>query len=139
MLTFAADPTCTARVRTVDGRLLSAIEIQRFYLVQVEAVAGNPLMPPWAGQACSAWREMLDRLEDAPGSVAKSLDWAIKLSLYRRYVQDFGVDWDILPRWNPILTQLDKALQEKTEGENPVELTADVVRPAARSPKRWPG
>jgi proteasome accessory factor A len=129
MLTFAADPTCSARVRTVDGRLLSAIEIQRFYLHEADAFTDNPLMPPWTRQACTYWREMLDRLEYAPGSVSKTLDWAIKLALYRDFVRSFGVDWDSLPRWNPILVQLDKTLQEKTESENQVELTADVVRP----------
>ena len=108
---FGLDVDCKARVRGTNGRPWSALEIQRHYLERAEAHLDHPVMPPWAPVACRRWREMLDRLEGAPQSVAKTLDWAIKLSLYRDYAERRGITWESLPHWNHVLVQLDRALR----------------------------
>jgi proteasome accessory factor A len=127
MANFAMDVTCTARARAVDGRQWSAIEIQRRYLEQAEAHADHPMMPPWTPQVCQRWRAMLDRLEHAPGSVAKTLDWAIKLSLYREFAAAQGVNWDSLPKWNEVLLQLSSALRQKLGDETPHPITVELL------------
>jgi hypothetical protein len=84
MRQFARDPTCQAEAKSADGRPLSALAIQRHYLRHAEAHSGDDFMPPWAGLACQQWRAILERLEqEAPDSVATTLDWAIKLALFK--------------------------------------------------------
>jgi len=99
MRRFALDPTCKAVARTAQGRDLTAVQIQRAYLAMAEAHIGAPFMPPWGHLVIPPWRNMLDRLEQgAPGSVARTLDWAIKLALYQERVAQSGAQWDRLSR-----------------------------------------
>jgi proteasome accessory factor A len=92
MRTFAADPACNARVRTVTGRAVTAVQIQRHYLELAEANRDRDFMPPWAGRVCASWRSILDRLENgAPGSVATTLDWAIKLGIFLNRAERRGI------------------------------------------------
>lgn len=95
MQRFATDPTCQATARTLDGRQLSAAQIQRHYLEAAEAHVHDPFMPPWADRVCVQWRVLLDCLENgAPASVATMLDWAIKLSLFLEHAERRGVEED---------------------------------------------
>ena len=71
------------------------MQIQRHYLEIAEAHCGAPFMPPWADRVCLEWRKMLDRLENgAPGSVASTLDWAIKLALFLDRAEKRGVGFE---------------------------------------------
>ncbi|MFY9574291.1 MAG: proteasome accessory factor PafA2 family protein, partial [Blastocatellia bacterium] len=99
MQTLAADPSCTASVETTSGRRLSAIEIQYHYLTLAERYVHLARMPAWAADVCSEWRAVLNRLLDAPDSVASTLDWAIKRAMYSKYVSDRGIAWESLPYW----------------------------------------
>lgn len=89
-----------------SGRSMTAIEIQRRYLQCVSESLGAPSMPPWAGEAVEMWRSILDRLEQGVDAVDKTLDWAIKLAVYRRRAAASGVDWDALPHWNDAIKSL---------------------------------
>ena len=105
MQRFAGDTTCTAKVAAADGRELTAIGMQRHILRQIEAHVNHPLMPPWAPQACERLRQVLDQLEKGPGGVAKTLDWAIKLALYRELARRQGVRRESIPTWNRVLKE----------------------------------
>lgn len=102
MQAFASDPTCRVEVQAEDGRMLSAIAIQRHYLAQVEAHLGADFLPPWAAEVCRVWGSTLDELTEGPDGVAAKLDWAIKLTLFRRHVARRGFDWATLPRWTAV-------------------------------------
>lgn len=106
MQRFAGDPTCRAVVATADGRARTAVEIQRHYLAQAEAHAGDSFMPPWAGEVCRQWRAVLDRLDGGWEAVATTLDWAIKLVLYRDRVRRWGLAWESLGAWNVVAGRL---------------------------------
>ena len=105
MQTISKDLTCSALVETVQGRGLSAIEIQYHYLSLAERHIDAPWMPPWAEEVCRLWRETLNRLLDAPESVATTLDWAIKHALYSSHADSRGVTWDSLPFWTRMITE----------------------------------
>lgn len=109
--TFAADPTCTAEVALADGRMVTARAIQEAYLAQAEAHLGNQCMPPWARDVCREWRAMLARLAGAPASVDRTLDWAIKWSLYDARVRRAGFTWERLAKCRVIATHLGAALR----------------------------
>lgn len=107
---FANDPTCRAKALVAERKWMSAVEIQRTYLERAEAHLGDSFMPDWAAEACRQWRRILDRLEGGYEGVNTTLDWAIKLTLYRDYAARQGFKWETLARWTEVHKRLDAAL-----------------------------
>ncbi len=64
---------------------------------------------------------MLDRLEQRPGELCRTLDWEIKLELYRDYVRGHELDWESFELWSSILEELEAAIDE-LPGEEPLTL-----------------
>ena len=124
MRRFALDPTCRTTAETKRGEQLSAVAIQRHYLEQAEAALGHVCMPDWAPEVCARWRQVLDRLEAGWESSATSLDWAIKLGMYRDHVRRRGFTWESLAAWTPIAENLGVMCQDALDQH----LTAALVR-----------
>jgi tetratricopeptide (TPR) repeat protein len=124
MRRFASDPTCTATAAAVDGRRLSAIDIQRHYLAQAEACAGDGFMPAWAGEVCRRWRAVLDCLAGGWESAAMTLDWAIKRALYEERARRRGLTWKSLGSWTDVVGKLAPAWARATGPDRPMEATA---------------
>ena len=97
MRRFAADPSCRRKATLESRRRVTAIDVQRHYLENVEAQLGASFLPPWAYEVCRVWRAVLDRLEKDPESLSTTLDWCIKLALFRDWARGRGVDWDQVP------------------------------------------
>lgn len=115
MRIVASDMTCKKPLRMHDGREVTALEIQRHYLAQVESNAKKDFMPEWAPQVCRLWRSVLAQLEGAPESVSRSLDWGIKWALYARHARNAGLRWESLPFWNRITNHLAASLSLSDE------------------------
>ena len=109
--TFAADHTSTAEVELTSREAVTAIEIQQAYLSKAEANLGQSFMPSWAPDVCRQWRAILARLTDAPTSVDRTLDWAIKWSLYDERIRRRGFTREQIDRWRPIVSRLEAALE----------------------------
>ena len=109
--TFAADHTCSAEVGLTNGDAVTAIEIQETYLTLAEANLRQSFMPSWAPDVCREWRAMLNRLADAPSSVDRTLDWAIKWSMYDERIRRQLLTWERIGRWHPIIARLSAALE----------------------------
>ena len=122
--TFAADPTCSAEVPLTNGDNVTAIEIQETYLALAETNLHQSFMPSWASDVCTEWRSMLTRLKDAPASVDRTLDWAIKWSLYDQRLRRQLLTWDRIGQWHPIVTRLRAAL---ARADCPAETRVDVL------------
>lgn len=120
MRRIALDTSCSKSIDLVDGRRLSAIEIQYQYLTMAERNLGRSFMPSWAEEACQRWREALNILLEAPESVSTRLDWAIKLALYRNHAERRGLAWDSLADWTRILTGLQQALDMTDQYAHPL-------------------
>jgi hypothetical protein len=101
---FAADPGLKTRVAVAGGGRRTAIGIQRHYLEQAERHAGAEFMPAWAAEACRRWRLTLDQLEHAPHESARTLDWQIKLTLYRDRVRQSSLTAEQVAHWNSVVT-----------------------------------
>jgi hypothetical protein len=92
----ARDIHCKARIGTLNGAPVSAIDIQRHYLDQVQAQLGESILPDWAEQLCCRWQATLDGLEADPETMAGILDWPTRLGLYRAFAEQKGYDWQDL-------------------------------------------
>jgi proteasome accessory factor A len=125
MRAFASDPTCTVTAETATGERLTAIAIQRHYLAQAEAHVHDAFMPPWAGEVCRRWRAVLDCLSGGWESVATSLDWAIKLALYKEEARRRGLGWESLATWTAVAATLRAALARA--GQHDGSLTLRLV------------
>lgn len=103
---YAADPTCRATADTTDGRQLSAIQIQRHIAALIRGNLGRSFMPEWAENIADALEQTLDRLEVGQDGVSRSLDWAIKWSVYTDFLHDEGLSWEQVERMNKILHRI---------------------------------
>lgn len=101
MRTIAADPECRASVALMNGEHVTAIDVQRRYLERVEDCRAAGHLPEWAEEVCARWAEALDRLEHDPAWAQTSLDWGIKLALYRHWAGG-SEQWGLLPTWTKI-------------------------------------
>lgn len=116
----ARDVTCRKPLGLTDGRCLTAIDIQRHYLELAESHVGSNFMPTWAEEVCLRWRQVLNQLEGAPGSVEQALDWGIKLALYANHARTLNLRWDELPFLNTVAEQVAAAIDSDDNPENPV-------------------
>jgi hypothetical protein len=136
--TFASDPNCRAVARLASGGWASALQLQHYYLTLAEAHLDKPFMPDWAEEVCRRWRAVLEALAEGPAAVATTLDWAIKLALYRHRAERREFAWQSLADWSFVLRQL-YAAREGSEGiARPitVEMVRDADSPVARAAEK---
>lgn len=131
MRNFAADPHSRARAELSSDRTRrTALDIQRHYLQLVEEHAGDAALPDWAPLACRRWRDVLDRLEQGPDTVSRTLDWAIKRALFHQHASRRGVPPETWKVWTETLESLQKALNQAAELNETLvpEITPDILR-----------
>src|SRR5699024_11703408 len=85
------DPSLRTTVELVDGRHLTALEIQRALLEALTAVADRA--DEETDHVLRSWSEILDLLEQDPMSAADRVEWVAKLQLLERYRGRHGLDW----------------------------------------------
>lgn len=132
MRAFAGDPACRVEVALQDGRRMSAIAIQRHYLEEAERSLGSRFFPPWAEEVCKVWRSTLADLELGPDAVATKVDWAMKLTLFRRHAERRGFAWESIPHWTRAADQLADAVA--ASGFSPASITVEDALGRAVSP-----
>jgi hypothetical protein len=109
---------------------MTAIEIQRHYLVMAEAHCRDAFMPPWAPQFCEHWRHALDLLDRGPGAAAKAFDWQIKLALFTSHAARKGLDWSRLAFWHAVVERMQHELGLAANGEPfPLDLAISAETP----------
>ncbi|HBO43537.1 MAG TPA: hypothetical protein DD670_06325, partial [Planctomycetaceae bacterium] len=127
MRRFAGDVEGKSRACSLSGRWWTALGMQRHILHQIETHVDHPIMPSWAPEACDSLRVVLDRIEEGPAGVAKSLDWGIKLALYREFARRRGIRWASIPAWSKVIVRLDRALKQVNGATRPQRLDARVL------------
>ncbi len=93
---WSRDPELGARVRCVDGRLVSALDHQQQLLADARSVheAGFLDTVPGADTLLDAWADTLTRLRDRDfDTLSGRLDWVLKHRLLDRARQHRGLDW----------------------------------------------
>ena len=135
MQAFARDPECRVEAELEDGRKLAAIAIQRHYLEQAERHLGSRFLPTWAGDVCRVWRAILDDLELGPHAVATKLDWAIKLTLFRRHAERRGFAWESLPHWTYVADALADAVAASGFDDESITVEDALAHPVSPVPE----
>jgi proteasome accessory factor A len=137
------DPTLTHRVELLDGRRLTALQLQREYADAahrfVDATLG-PNADPQTLDVLARWGSVLDRLEADPMGLARELDWVAKLALLQGFRDRDGLGWDA-PRLHLVDLQYhdvrpDRGLYNRLAATGRVDrlLTEDDVRAATDDP-----
>jgi proteasome accessory factor A len=91
---ISRDPTCRAQVGLVDGRRLTAVDIQREYLDIVDGFYSGRRRDTIVEDLIARWRYVLDTLQDDPMGLSKEVDWVIKKRMIDEYRKRRGVEWD---------------------------------------------
>lgn len=102
---ISSDPGCNAEFRLVDGRYMTAIQLQFKYLKAVEDFLGTRYLPEWAEEVCRVWRKTLESISQGSGAISQTLDWSIKQSLYLQYAADKGFGPRSLELWTDLFDQ----------------------------------
>jgi proteasome accessory factor A len=102
------DLTCRGAVRLVDGREVSALDIQQHYLDAVETFLLEHHPDDLAARHVVAeWRRVLDALADDPMTLESELDWVAKLRLIEAFQDRHRVGLD-----DPRIAMLDLAYHD---------------------------
>jgi proteasome accessory factor A len=101
------DATCRRKVRLVNGRELSALDIQWEYLERAMRYARTTGFPPEVERAVGMWEYLLTGLEKDPLSLSREVDWVAKHQLIERYRDKYD-----LPMSSPRLAMLDLAYHD---------------------------
>ncbi|MEX1038343.1 MAG: Pup--protein ligase [Acidimicrobiia bacterium] len=82
---IAHDPSCRRKVRLMNGRELSALDIQWEYLDRAMRFARSPGFPVQVKAAVDRWESLLTGLEKDPMTLDREVDWVAKYRLLERY------------------------------------------------------
>jgi len=90
------DLTMTTRLALADGRRLTALEIQRYYLEAVRSGLEEAATPPDAATAevLDRWESVLTRLATDPATCAREVEWLAKLRLLEGLRRRDHLSWD---------------------------------------------
>nr|WP_128220776.1 depupylase/deamidase Dop [Nocardioides yefusunii] len=90
------DPSLAHRVELVDGRLMTALDLQWIHLERardhVKRTGADE--DPQTVAVMERWESVLTRLETNPMLCAGELDWVAKLKILQRYRERDGLAWD---------------------------------------------
>lgn len=113
-----------AAVDLEGGGTLSPVEIQWHYLAEVELCRPHQL-PEWAPELCVLWRKHLVALEAEDPSLERTLDWAMKRALYRRWVTPH-LSWERFHQISDLVETMERVAQRKfrAEGEPTLCITS---------------
>ncbi|WP_298346523.1 Pup--protein ligase [Ferrimicrobium sp.] len=79
------DPSLTKRVRLVNGREMTALEIQESYYERAQRFSANHAIPPDEQRALVMWGEALEALRTDPMKLDGRVDWVTKYRLIEEY------------------------------------------------------
>jgi proteasome accessory factor PafA2 len=91
------DPSLTQLVTLIDGRRMTAVQLQMEYLDLARKFVEDRYGADADDQTVDVlarWESVLDRLERDPMLCAEELDWVAKLKLLNQYRDRDGLAWD---------------------------------------------
>src|SRR2546430_7150927 len=83
-----------ATLKLADGRVTSAIGIQRAYLKTAMDFYACHELTQITKDVLVRWEEVLDKLERDPMLLVRELDWVAKRQMIRSYMERRGCGWN---------------------------------------------
>jgi len=97
LVAFSHDTSLTVKARTIDGELMSALEMQRRYFDAASrfyAAGGCDGIVPRADEILAYWGETLDMLASSDDRLVGRLDWVLKKKVLEQAFQtNPGINW----------------------------------------------
>jgi proteasome accessory factor A len=91
---ISLDTTGRRPVRLSNGREMSALDIQTFFLEHAEEFAETRGLTPEETDVLALWRSTVSALESDPDSLGDSLDWAIKRRVITAFAERHSLPLD---------------------------------------------
>jgi Pup amidohydrolase len=91
--TISRDLTCRVPVRLKDGRMVTAVGLQREFLELAHRYYRDRELDTVTKDVLVRWEYVLDRLEQDPMLLNRELDWVIKRHLIENYMAKHALDW----------------------------------------------
>jgi proteasome accessory factor A len=88
------DITCTSTIQLLDGRTLTAIQLQWEYFEHARKYVEREDDTPEHREILERWESILSTLETEPFSLHRELDWAAKYRLMEAYRERDGLAWN---------------------------------------------
>lgn len=88
------DTTLKKRIKMVDGREFTAVEIQEEYLKMTYDFFSNREIDTASKEILNKWEYVLGGLSKDPMSLSREIDWVIKKELLLSYMEKKGVGWN---------------------------------------------
>jgi proteasome accessory factor A len=137
------DPSLTAKLELLDGREMTALDVQWAYLeaarTWLDSRADDPT-PEATEQVMSLWEDVLTRLGGDVMSCAADIDWVAKLQLLEGYRNRDGLGWDdhrlaaIDIQWADVRPEKGLAHRLKDRGRIRELVSAEQVKSAQAFP-----
>jgi proteasome accessory factor PafA2 len=133
---ISRDPSCTVPVQLMDGRRLSAVQLQWEYLEHAKKYVEQEDPSAENEAVVARWEDVLTGLERDPMDLHRELDWVAKYRLLDGYRERDGLAWSD-PKLRLIDLQYhdvrrDRGLYHRLEAAGKVErLTSDEEVEAA--------
>jgi proteasome accessory factor A len=90
---ISRDLTCSSTVRLVDGRALSAVQLQWEFFEHAKKYVEREDDTPHNHEVLYRWEAILTALETDPLTLHRELDWVAKYRLLAAYRERDGLDW----------------------------------------------
>jgi proteasome accessory factor A len=119
------DPSCRRAIELMEGRSVTAIELQWEYLRLAKKYTKDNEASDVDRDIIERWEQVLEGLETDPLSLSRQLDWVAKLQLMQAYRDRDGLAWDS-PKLKMIDLQYhdvrrDKGLYHKLAGSRKMD------------------
>jgi proteasome accessory factor A len=108
MRAVSRDLTFTLPLELADGRKMTALEIQEWYLDLAYRYLEERGGSDEQYAVLEAWDDVLSMLPDEWEKLATRLDWAIKRRFLERSVQAQGTDWETIAAWQAVIERAEQ-------------------------------
>lgn len=91
---ISSDISCRKPVRLKNGKEMSALDIQKYFLEQALAFEKSHGFDEWETTALREWEVVMHELDTDPMTLADRIDWVIKYQLLDQYCARHNVELD---------------------------------------------